>query len=39
MRKMKKIKEKIKQYGYLPGAVIAVISALVFIIYSFLKLV
>jgi len=36
---MKKIKEKIEEYGYLPGAVIAVIGALAFIIYSFFKLI
>jgi hypothetical protein len=36
---MKKIKEKIKEYGYLPGAIVAVVSALAYIIYKFLELI
>lgn len=36
---VKKIKKKIEEYGYLPGAIIFVISALAFIIYSFLELI
>lgn len=35
---MKKLRDKISEWGYLPGAVIVVVWALVYIVYKFLQL-